>query len=394
MSQQKILDGVRVLDFSRYIAGPYCAALLGWLGADVIRIDKPGGGEDRFVGPVGDEYSAVFVKTGFNKRSLTLDLKHEQAPEIIERLVKDADVVIVNMPPKVLARMGLDYDTLSAINPGIVLTTQTCFGHKGPWANRGGFDGIGQVMSGNAYLSGFPNDPRRAAAPYVDYSTAVLGALGTVSALWQRQATGKGQHVQASLLGSAFGVFAGPLIEQAAVQANRIPLGNRGQTSAPTDLFKAKDGSLITQVVGKGLFSRIAKVVGHEEWCDDPRFVTDEQRGEHRDEICDTVAAWVAERTVDEALDALSEAGVPCGPVLSLEDAIHHPQVEGMGLMHDVDLPGVSHATKGVRMPLDFSDYEPPRERPPQIGEHSESVLGEAGYSPAEVESLRQSGAI
>lgn len=394
MTSEAILKGVRVLDFSRYIAGPYCAQVLGWLGADVVRIDKPGGGEDRFVGPVGKDVSAVFMMTGAAKRSMTLDLKHQRAADVVRRLVAGADVVIVNMPPKVLSRMGLDYETLSAIKPDIILTTQTCFGHEGPWANRGGFDGIAQVMSGSAYMTGTPGEPRRAATPFVDYSTAVLGALGTLAALYQRRDTGKGQHVQASLLGTATAAFSPMLIEQAQLALNRQPTGNRGQTAAPTDIFQARDGHLITAVVGNGLFRKVADVVGHPEWRDDPRFATDELRGDHRDEICDTVAAWIAERSVDEVLETLGAAGVPCGPVHDLDQARTHPQTEAMGLLREFDIPGHDGPVTAARLPLDFSGYEPNPARPPLTGEHTDAILGEAGFSPTEIRSLRDSGVI
>lgn len=389
-----ILKDIRVLDFSRYIAGPYCAQLLGMLGADVVRIDKPGGGEDRFVGPVGEDLSAVFLMTGCNKRSLTLDLKHPQARGVVEALVKDADVVIANMPPAVLQRMGLDYATLSAIKADIILTTQTCFGHTGPWANRGGFDGIGQVMSGGAWLSGTAGEPRRAATPYVDYSTAVLGAFGTLAALYHRRDTGAGQHVQASLLGSAMAAFSAPLMEQAVLGVNRLPLGNRGQTSAPTDIFAARDGHLITQVVGNGLFRRLAGAIGRAEWCDDPRFANDDLRGAARDEICEAVAAWVSERSVDEVLDTLAAAGVPAGPVLDLDGALAHPQVAGMDLMPPLAVPGIEQPVPMARLPLDFSDFSPTRTAPARSGEHSAEILAAAGYSSDEIAALRAAAVI
>ncbi len=394
MAQDGILHGVRVLDFSRYIAGPYCAALLAGLGADVVRIEKPGGGEDRFVGPVAEGLSAIFLKTGLNKRSMTLDLTRPGARAVVERLVGGADVVIANMPPAVLARMGLDYETLAAIRPDIVLTTQTCFGHTGPWSERGGFDGIAQMMSGAAWFSGTPGQPQRTAAPLVDFSTAVLGAFGTLAALVQRDATGVGQHVQASLLGSALTAMSGPLLEQAVLGLNREPSGNRGQIGAPADVFRASDGHLTTLVLGDGLFRRLARVVGQPQWVDDPRFASDELRGEHRDEICDAVAAWVAARGRDAAVEELAAAGVPCGPVLDLVEALAHPQVQAMQFMQQIAVAGLANTVPAPRMPLDFSAWQPPHAPPPRIGEHTEAVLGEAGYSSAEIDALRADGVI
>lgn len=394
MTATPILDGIRVVDFSRYIAGPYCAALLGFLGADVVRVEKPDGGEDRFVGPLEDGLSAVFMQTGVNKRSLSLDLKHAQAAEVVRRLVASADVVVVNMPPAVLERMGLDYTSLKAVKPDIILTTQTCYGHEGPWRDRGGFDGIGQVMSGSAWLGGTPGAPARAATPYVDFSTAVLGAFGTMAALWQRRDTGEGQHVQAALLASAVAAFSPALIEQAVLGVNRQPTGNRGQTSAPTDIFATTDGHVVTQVVGNGFFRRMARVIGATEWLDDPALATDIARGAERDRVCERVQAWCRERSTDEVVETLAEAGVPCGPVLDLDQAIAHPQVAAMGLLRAIDGPGLAGPGLTARLPLDFSGYSPPLEPPPATGAHTDAVLTELGYTVAEIAGLRTSGAV
>jgi crotonobetainyl-CoA:carnitine CoA-transferase CaiB-like acyl-CoA transferase len=379
------LNGIRVLDFSRYIAGPYCAGLLAYLGADVIRVEKPSGGEDRFIAPISEGSSPLLFMTGNRKRSLGLDLKSPEAAEIIKQLVAHSDVVIANMSPASLRRLGLDYETLISIKPNIILTTQTCFGHKGPWADRGGFDGIGQAMSGAAFMSGFPDEPRRSIAPYVDYSTAVLGAFGTLAAIRQREQTGEGQHVQASLLGSAIAAFSTGIIEQEATQANRIPTGNRGQTGAPTDIFKASNGSVITQVVGEGLFRRVTKVIGETEWNRDPRFLTDKLRGDNRDVVCEAVGKWIAERTVEEVIEIFAIEGVPCGPVLNLADAASHPQVDSMGFLEEVGFPNIEGTIKTPRVPLDFSGYDPMPIGPPQVGEHSVEILREVGFSEEDV---------
>src|SRR5215470_5841518 len=205
---QSVLDGIRVLDFGRYVAGPYCATLLGYLGADVIRIERREGGEDRYIAPVttGSE-GAVFLQTSCNKRSLTLNLGHPRAREIVTRLVQWTDVVVANMPPATLQAAGLDYQSLCRIKPDVILTSQTAFGHTGPYRDRGGFDGVGQAMSGAMYITGVPGAPAKAAAPYVDFSTATLAAFGTLAALIHRLRTGEGQEVKTTLLGTALAVF-------------------------------------------------------------------------------------------------------------------------------------------------------------------------------------------
>lgn len=394
MSDEGILAGVRVLDFSRYIAGPYCAALLGHLGADVIRIERPEGGEDRYIGPLSASASAVFMQTGCNKRSLTLDLKHPRAPGIIARLVAGADVVIANMTPAALVAAGLDYATLRARKPDIILTTQTAFGHDGPWRDRGGYDGLGQVMSGSAFLSGTPGQPARCATPYVDFSTAALGAFGTLAALYERRTSGRGQHVQACLLGTALAAFNAPLVEQAVLGVNRVPSGNRGQTSAPTDLFATRDGHVITQVVGNSLFKRLARAMGRPEWCTHAGYDTDLARGAHRDEICAEVAAWCAMRSTDEVVECLAAAGVPCGPVLDLDAALAHPQTRAMGFLGTVGYPEFAAAAPVARFPLDMSDVRAPLARPPLIGEHTDQVLAEVGYTPGDIAALHAAGAV
>jgi len=395
MVDQNILSGVKVLDFSRYIAGPYCAALLGYLGADVVRIEKTGGSEDRFVGPMGADGGTVFAQSGGNKRSLGLDLKHARAAEIIERLVARADVVIVNYPPAGLRKLGLDYATLRAIKPEIILTTQTAYGHEGPWAERGGFDGIGQVMSGAAFFTGTPGEPAKSAAPYVDFGTGLYSAFATLAALYQRRDTGEGQHIQASLLGTAMTFFSPLLIEQAVLGANRVPTGNRSQTSAPSDIFATTDGHILLHVVGNGLFRRVCKVLGRDDWIDDPEFQNDEDRGIARDRICDHVALWCGERSSETVIETMAAAGVPCGPVLDPAAALQHPQVKAMGLYKRVPMPGLTDGVEVADFPVAMSGTDAGLRRgPPALGEHAEEILTEVGYGPAEIDELRSAGAI
>lgn len=393
-----ILAGIRVLDFGRYVAGPYCAALLGYLGAEVIRIERRDGGEDRFIAPVaaGGE-GGVFFQTACNKKSLTLDPGKPAAREIVARLVKSADVVVANLPPSQLQSMGLDYPALAALRPDIILTTQTAFGDSGPYADRGGFDGVGQAMSGAMYISGVPGAPVKAAAPYVDFSTAVLSALGTLAALMHRQRTGQGQEVKATLLGTALAVFGSHLAEQGATQIGRVGSGNRVQTSAPSDVFATSDGHILIHVVGSGLFRRWARLMGEEErWTRDPLYGSDQSRADHGGPILERMRRWCESRTTIEALAALEAAGLPAGPVHSPQQALDDPQVAAMHFLHAIgSYPGLERPVpvSGLPVRLSATPVVTP-ERPPRLGEHTDALLTEVGFSAAQILELRGQGVV
>src|SRR5579862_9651249 len=311
-----VLDGVRVLDFGRYIAGPFCAALLGDLGAEVILIERLGGGEDRFFLPVGagpDGGGAMFLAMNRNKRGMTLDPAAPRGREIVKKLVATADVVVANLPPAVLRSLALDLDSLRAVKPDIILTTVTGFGAGGPLSNKHGFDGIGQAMSGAVYLSGTPEQPIALKVPWVDFGTACLSAFGTMAALMERGKTGRGQKVEGALLRTAIAFANSLLIEQALTGVDRTAQVNRAFNNGPGDIYKCRDGWIITTVIGGPMFRRWCRMIGEEHWLADPRFADDQARGDNGEIISARMAEWCAARSCEAALAELENASIVAG---------------------------------------------------------------------------------
>ena len=391
-----LLNDVRILDFGRYIAGPFCAALLADLGADVIRIEKVDGSEDRFTTPVSrDGDGAGFMQLNRNKRGLTLNPRKPEGRQILDRLIPTADIVIANLPPDTLGSMGLDYESLRTLRSDIILTTSTAFGASGPYATRVGFDGVAQAMSGNMHMTGNADEPTKNYFPYVDFTTASLNAMATLAAIIHRDKTGDGQHVQGCLLASALSIANGTMIEQALLGVNRSGTGNRGQTSAPSDTFQTKDGWILVQVVGNPLYERWARLMGENLWLVDSKYATDESRGIHAQDISSRMQEWTGSRTTTEAVKALEDARIPCGEVLSPQEALDNEQVQSMGFLEPIEYPGIDTAAPIAQMPIDFSTLDVSiRRRAPTLGEHTDEILESLGFDKGDISSFREARAI
>lgn len=386
-----VLAGIRVLDFGRYVAGPYCATLLGDFGADVIRIERVGGGEDRFLVPVGEAGDgAMFLAMSRNKRGLTLDPMTPEGREIVRRLVRTADVVVVNMPAPALASMGLDYDSLKAEKPDIILALATAFGSTGPYAHKLGFDAIGQAMSGAMYLTGTQDRPQRAMATYSDYGTAMFLAFGVMAALMERQKSGQGQMVEGALMATGLSFLGTYLIEQGVRAPNRIAQGSRSQQTGPADVFKCKDGWITVMTVGDPLFRRWTKLIGEPHWLDDPRFKDDQGRGDHGAVLSERMALWCGQRDAAQALAELEKAGLPAAPILSPQQAIDDPQAVAAQFLKPIEYPGLPKPAPVPNVPVRLSRTPGRiRARPPTLGEHTDAILAELGYDAAAIATLR-----
>lgn len=391
-----LLKGYRVLDFGRFIAGPYCAALLGDHGADVIRIERVEGGEDRYIPHVADTgEGGLYLQVNRNKRCLTLDLASAAGREIVRQLINTSDVVVANLPPATLKHLGLDYDTVSQLNPRAVLVVVTAFGSGGPLSAHPGFDGVGQAMSGAMYMTGEPDAPRRAVTTYVDFSTAQACAMGAMAALWSREKTGRGQLVEGSLLRSAVIQTNGLLIEQAVRKPNRIPQGNRGFATAPSDAFKTKTGWLLVQTIGQAMFERCCDMIDAPQMKGDPRFSDDELRGKNSLAISQAFADWCATKTRDEALAALAKAKIPCGPIYSPQEALDDAQIQASGLLTQRHYAGMQMPFPVTPHPVDMSDLPVEYVRSaPMLGEHTHEILAELGYSDDAIKALRDQAVV
>jgi crotonobetainyl-CoA:carnitine CoA-transferase CaiB-like acyl-CoA transferase len=389
------LEGIRVIDFGRFIAAPYCAMLLADMGADVIRVERREGGEDRFVGPITPtREGGLFLSLNRNKRGISLELGHELAPAIISRLVKSADIVIVNLPIDVMRRVGLDYGQLRTLKDDIILVMASAFGPDGPYSKRVGFDTVAQAMSGAMGLTGFPDTPVRAIVSFEDYGTALHAAFGAMVALYHRQQTGKGQLVDVSLLATGVTFMMPLLAERVVTGAHRKQTGNTSFYTAPSDTYRTRDGWIVVPTIGDDMFRRWARLVGKEEFIGDPRFVDDITRADNCEVINREMSAWCAALSRDEAIAELEWVRIPCGPVYSLDEVLADPQVKARGLIEHVDFPGAGEIPVAAT-PVRLSEAPGGvKHAAPALGEHTNQVLEELGFESSEIEAFKAAGVI
>jgi crotonobetainyl-CoA:carnitine CoA-transferase CaiB-like acyl-CoA transferase len=396
--QKTALQGVRVIDFSRVVAGPYSTMLLGDFGAEVIKVERPGKGDDsRGWGPPNrGEVSTYFLGLNRNKKSIAIDLSTERGVAIARELVADADVVIESFRPGVMERLGLGYETLSADHPDLIYCAVSAFGQDGPYKDRPGYDLMVSALGGLMSITGTPGgEPVKTGVALIDVATGLYAALGVLAALNHRNATGEGQRVDISLLSTELAILINAASQYLIGGSVAEPQGSAHANVVPYQAFPTCDGHVLLGSPNDKLFGVLAGALGHPEWRDDPRFATNEDRVLHRDELLPLIAAVTAKETAAHWVGLLSRTGAPVAPINRMDSVFTDPQVRHLDQVAEVEHPlygSYSVVTSALRMSL-----TPPvvGDAAPRLGQHTAEILaGGLGKSDAEVAALISDGVV
>ena len=389
------LEGIKVLDLSRVLAGPWCTQLLADLGAEVIKIERPGTGDDtRHWGPPwhgeGDErVAAYFLSCNRGKKSAAIDFARPEGAELVRKLAAQADVLVENFKVGGLAKFGLDAATLRAVNPRLVYASITGFGQDGPYADRAGYDFIIQGMGGMMSITGLPDGepgggPMRAGVAVADLFTGMYASVAILAALYRRERTGEGTHLDHALLDTQLAMLANQA-ENALISGEDPPRqGNTHPNIVPYQPFEAADQPIIIAVGNDRQFGRLAEICGHREWASDPRFATNEARVMHRSQIVALVSEAIRAKRAAEWLDQLEAAGIPAGPINSITQALAGVQAQHRQMVRTI--AGIPLVGSPMRLDGERADSDLP---PPALGEHTQEVLATLGLEAQDVDRLR-----
>jgi crotonobetainyl-CoA:carnitine CoA-transferase CaiB-like acyl-CoA transferase len=391
------LEGVKILDLTQIMAGPFCTMLLADMGADVVKVEKPGGGDDtRRMGPpfINGE-SAAFLGINRNKRSVVVDLKAQEGVELVKRMVKESDVFVQNFRPGSLERMGLGYEQLREINPALVYCTISGFGTTGPYARRAGFDLVAQGMSGLMSVNGYPDGPpTKIGVPITDLNAGIFAAFGILTAYINRLKTGKGQHVDTSLMESGIACTFWESAMYFATGKIPGPMGSAHRLTAPYQAFQTSDSYVNIGAANQSNWERLCRAIGRDELIDDSRFTQPSDRMDNIDALTTTLSETFASENSQHWLDTLAEAGVPAGPIYNMADVYADPQVQAREMMVEMDHPTAGRI-KNIGVPVKLSETPGSVRSPsPLLGQHTDEVLSDMGCSEEEISRLREAGTI
>jgi crotonobetainyl-CoA:carnitine CoA-transferase CaiB-like acyl-CoA transferase len=380
------LEGMTVLDLSHALSGPFCTMLLAELGADVIKVEPPGG--DHFRPSNG---GATFAVVNRNKRGIAIDLKHTDSAAVMERLIDRADIVIENFTPGTAARLGYGYEAVSARNPGIIYASISGFGQDGPYRDLRGYDAVAQAMSGIMAATGEPDRaPVRVGPSMIDMGTGMYVVIGVLDALRTRDRTGKGAYLDFNLMESALSWMSQSIARYS--QTGVVPprTGSALATFSPYQVFNGQDGQIFIGASTQRFWLRVCDALGLQEFIDDPRFIDVTARVENRAELTERIEEALAKAPVEEILARLRAAQVPCAPVLAVDGVVADPHVAARGVLQTASDPEIGEILQ-TRMPI--GDGSPPRPAP-ALGEHGEEILAELGFQEIEIRTLVSSGAV
>jgi crotonobetainyl-CoA:carnitine CoA-transferase CaiB-like acyl-CoA transferase len=390
------LDKIKVVDLTRTLAGPFCTMLMGDMGAEVIKVEEPtGGDETRKWTPFVNGESTQFLTFNRNKRSLSVNLKEPEGLKIVQDLAADADVMIESFRAGTLDRLGLGYEAIKKTNPGVVYCSISGYGRTGPMADMPGYDLLIQAYSGLMSLTGDPEgSPLRIGFSLVDLFTGMM-AYGTIlTALRQRDQTGKGQWVESALLDGQVAALSYHATGFMGTGVEPKRMGSGHPSLVPYQSFSASDGQFIIGCANQGLWERMCRAIGQDAMLDDPRYTTNTDRVEHRAECVGELSALFAQKTTAHWVDLIVEAGVPCGPINTVADVVSNPQVLARNMIAEVDHPNIPNL-KFPGSPLKLTDSPATIRRvPPMLGQHNEEILEEAGYSPEKIADLKERGVL
>ena len=380
----KALSGVRVLDFSQVLAGPFCTMNLADLGAEVIKIEKPETGDgSRIFGPFIEDQSGYYILVNRGKKGITLDLKSPTAQAIIYEMVKTSDVVVENFKPGVMEKLGFSYEKFREINPRIVYCSISGFGQDSPYRDLAAYDIVAQGMAGIMSITGYPdNPPARVGSSLGDISAGMYAVFGIMTALYSRERTGKGQYVDIALLDSVF-AFAETNVVRYTI-GNIMPkrVGARHPLSAPFDLYRCKDGLVIIAIASDGHFAKLCKLMGQPDLSKDPKFDSDPHRSENDVELKGIIEQFFADYTVEQALEMMQARALPCGPLHDIGQACNDPSILQREMLVEIDQPGAGKLTiTGNPVKLSETPVDP-KHPAPILGQDNKAVLcGMFGYS-------------